>query len=266
VLKMATEKELKELYDGTKYREVIAAEDSKKLMESWRYQWPGSIADATARKLLLIAWSYHQVGDYNESIFIFKALFRKYDPSSEIYESAGRGLAQGLLQRDGNIVEADIIMKTLPSNDLKRDELRSSLFLTAARKGIVIQVEEVMAMITNALMSVPYTRVNGHIVNNCTMALHEARMQENSKSYQSILPGLMLSALAIYQATKAPENHIASAMFRVSQICEAQGWLKVAKIDADASVALWKKLRDSEGGERYQKNLEDAEAQARKFQ
>jgi hypothetical protein len=253
---MATEKELRELYEGAKYREVIAAENEKELKELWTYHWPGSNADEIAKKILLIAWSHHQVGEYNESIPIFKALLNKYESFSEIGESTRRGLAQGLLQRDGNIVEADEIMKTLPSNNLKRDELRSNLFLTAARRSIVIPAEEVMVMVTNALKSVPYARVNGHIINNGIFALYEAG-KNYDMPYEPVLPGFILAAIYIYLKTESPQNHIASAYSRAAQIYKAAGLRKSALVFCNRSKAIWEELKKTQGGERYSGNLQE---------
>jgi len=215
-------------------------------------------------KLLELAWAHHQLGEYDESIVLMVALSRRYSPKEKIGEEAFRGYAHGILQRDGDIKMADRVMRFIPKS-LGRDNVRMNMMIMAARKGIKIPAAEVITAIANALSVIPYATVNGHVINNGALALHEARQQEDAKSYLPILPALMSSAIGIYRATNAAKNHLASATFRNSQICEAAGWNKIAIIEAETSVALWRELVSSQGGARYQQYLEGALAQLKKL-
>lgn len=244
---MATVEEIREWKKQGKNREIIAAVQSEEVSRNTKND----------EKLLEKAWAHHQLGEYDESLPIMSALAEYYSPLNEIGESALRGYAHGILQRDSDIHTADDVMKRIPLS-MARDNVRINMMIMAVRKGLAIPAEEIMFMITNALQSVPYATVNGHIVNNGALVLHEARQQEAIKLYLSILPGLMDTAIGIYKFTKSPENHIAGAEFRAAQICRANGWLKLAKLSAEESVALWRDLVNSQDGERYQKNLEGA--------
>ncbi len=247
---MATIEELKRLYQEAKYRELIELADR---------------GDSDNEQLLLVGWARHQLGEYSESMAIFSGLAFAYSSSLQIGESARRGLAHGLLQTGGNFAEVEKIMAEIsPSPDL--DNVYINAALAKARKGEAISVEIVMGRIMAALGAVPYKTIHGHVINNGTLALYEARGQEGVKPYLPMLPGLILVAVGIYEATGAAKNHIAGAEFRASLICEAAGWKKNALLYAQTSRELWRELVDSEGGARFQKNLEGVQAQMNKLE
>lgn len=254
---MVTNEQLKELYAQAKYREIIEAVNVEELN-------PGSLEDE--EKLLRVGWSYHQLGEYDKSVPIMGALMLRHVPSSEIGESARRGLAHGTLQHYGDIEQADRILQDIPPS-LGRDNVRMNLFLIAARKGLEIPAGEVMTIISTALLSTPYATVNGHIINNGTLALHEAREQGRVRPYLPVLPGLIEVAIGIYKEMGAAKNHLAGALYRASLIFEAMGpeQQKVALEMICRSVNLWRELVEAQGGERYQQNLEGALTQLEKL-
>jgi len=253
---MATIKEIKELYNQAKYREIIEAVDTEALRIDFKED---------EEKRLQVAWSHHQLGEYDKSIPIMEVLSGRHSSDTEIGESARRGLAHGLLQWKRDIEAADKIMQEIPPS-LNRDNVRMNIFIKAARKGLVIPVREVIATITNAIQTVPYISVNGHIINNGALVLHEARKQDGARPYLPILPGLIDIAIGIYEATGTAKNHLAAAEFRASQICEAAGWDGIAKLSAEESVKLWQELVDSQDGARYKQNLDGALTQLKKLQ
>lgn len=254
---MVANEQLGELYAQAKYREVIAAVNVDELNS-------GSLEDE--EKLLRVGWSYHQLGEYDKSVPIMGTLMLRHVPSSEIGESARRGLAHGKLQHYGDIEGADRVLQEIPSS-LARDNVRMNLFLIAARKDLEIPASEAVEMIVNAMMKVPYEVVNGHIINNGALALHEARNQEGVHPYVSILPGFIEAAIGIYEAVGAAKNHLAGALYRASLIFEATGpeWLRGAREMIGNSVRLWRELVEAQGGERFQKNLDGALAQLEKL-
>lgn len=238
---MATIKEIKRLYSEGKYREVIAAVGK----------------NSSGEKLLQVAWAHHQLGEYALSMPIMEGLVERHSSVSEIGRSARRGLAHGLIQWNGDLETADAIMQQIPPGQ-DRDNVRVNIFIAAARKKIEIPAAKVMAIITSAINGLPYMTMNGHVVSNGALALHEAREQEMVKPYLPILPGLMDVAIGIYWETKAAKNHIAGAEFRAAQICRANGWLKLARLSAEESVELWQELVNSQDGARYKQNLKGA--------
>lgn len=252
---MLTIEAIRQFKQEAKYREIIEGVPVGKLQL-------GIVEDD--EKLLEVAWAHHQLGEYKRSLELTWKLCQRYLPESEIGESARRCYAHGLLQEYGDTETADKVMQEIPES-LKRDNLRMNMMIMAARKGLEIPAGTVMAMINNALISVPYATVNGHIVNNGALVFHEARGQKGARSYLPILPALMSSAIGIYRATDTAKNHLAGATFRNSQICEAAGWKKIALIEAETSVRLWRELVSSQDGARYQKNLEGAEAQLKRL-
>jgi len=254
---MAIIEKLEELYKKGEYRQIISDVPNVQKLE---------IEDHPddARIFLQVAWTHHQLGEYDKSIPMMEEVAKYYEASGDIGESARRGLAHGLLQGRGFIGSADLIMKEIPPS-LIRDNVRMNLYILAVRKGLTIPAEEITSMIMNALQTTPYATVNGHIINNGALALYEARDQASVKPYLPILPGLIFTAIGIYRATDTAKNHLAGVTFRASKICEAAGWKKLARIEAETSVGLWLELVSSQGGERYQKNLEGAEAQLKKL-
>jgi len=209
--------------------------------------------------LLEVAWAYHQLGEYGQSIPIMEVLRGRHAPNTEVGESARRGLAHGLLQRDGDIMAADTVFHEIPPGS-GRDNGRMNMMIVAARQGTLIPPGEVMATICGALEKAPYGAVIGHIVNNGVMALYEARKQESARIYSAVLPGLMHIALGIYHDTKTARNHVAGAEYRAALICADLGgvWLNYAANHAVKSCLFWKELVASQGGERYKKNLASA--------
>lgn len=252
---MLTIEEIGKLKKEANYRGIIKGVPRGELRQ-------GVVEDD--EKLLEVGWVHHQLGEYDMSVPIMEDLYNRYSAVTMIGESARRGLAHGLLQGKSLIGMADSVMQEI-SPSLARDNVRMNMFIMAARKGMEIPASEVMAMITNALQVATYTTVNGHIVNNGALVLHEARKQEGVKPYLPILPGLIEAAIGIYEATNTPKNHIAGAMFRASQIFEAADWKRGASLVAEESVALWKELVSSQDGARYQRNLEGAQAQLDKL-
>jgi hypothetical protein len=248
--------ELKELYGQAKYREIIAA-----VVDVMKLETEDHIKDAEI--FLQVAWAYHQLGEYEKSIPMMETISRDYGGASEIGESALRGLAHGLLQKNNDIERSDSILRRLPLG-LTTDNIRMNQMIVAVRKGLTIPVEPVIAMIQNSLKIVPYATINGHILNNGAMVLYEAREQEAVKAHLAILPGCIFAAIGIYMKTGTAKNHLAGATFRASQICEAVGWMKFAKIEAETSVGIWRELNEAQAGERYAKNLEGALAQLAK--
>lgn len=252
---MATIKELEGLYKQGKYREIIA------LVEP---NFSNVDVLDSSKRLLQRGWAHHQLGEYDDSIKIMIKLANFWPVASEMGESSHLGLAHGYLQRDGDIKKADkILQQLLPG--LKGDNIRMNTFIMAVRKKVEVPASEVMAIITNALKTVPYASVNGHIVNNGALVLHEARQQEGVKPYLPILPGLIDAAIGIYEATGTAKNHIAGAEFRAAQICRAANWPELARISAKTSVELWRELVNSQDGARYKQNLEGAEKLTREL-
>lgn len=246
---MVTIKEIRELKKQGEYREIIGALEG---------QFIDVANKEDAEKYLELAWAHHQLGEYDRSIAIMSVLTISYPASTEIGESARRGYAHGLLQRDGDVEESDkILMEIAPG--LSRDNVRMNQMIMAARKGLTIPVELVMSMIVNALKTVPYATINGHIINNGVLVLHEARNQEGVKPYIPILPGLIDNAIGIYEATGTAKNHIAGAEFRAAQICRANGLPELAQLSVRRSTDLWRELVNTQDGARYRQNLEGAE-------
>lgn len=258
---MITKEGVDFLYSQAKYREVIAAVGGLEL---------DARDSGEAEILLVLAWSHHQLKEYRESLVIFEELMMRYsfaetEKEAEIRLSALRGTAHGLLQTGADFERVERIIVGLPPS-LDLDNVYLNTVLVRARKGEKISVNIVLEGIWNAIATVPYKTVNGHVIRNGVLALHVAREQEVVKPYLASLPGLMFVAIKIYNETQAAKNHLASATFFASQICEAAGWLKMARIEAETSHALWKELAGSQGGEGFQKNLEGAEAQLKKLE
>lgn len=253
---MLTFEELSQVYRDGNYRRVITEIGERVFI-------PSLVSDG--RILLLKAWSYHQLGEYKESLEIFEELLGLYrDNKHEVYISAARGMAHGLIQTNGDLTRAYLLMETLPFDANSRNFYLNAV-ISQARKGEKISPKIVISIITNTLSAVPYEIIHAHIINNGAFALYEAREQESVKPYLSVLPGLIFCAIKIYSETEAAENHLAGSTYRASLICEAFGWLKFAVIEAETSVRLWTKLVAAQGGERYAKNFEGAKAQLKKL-
>ncbi len=253
---MATIEEIRELKKQGKNREIIAALKDERLM---------IVVKEDAEKLLEKAWAHHQLGEYDSSLPIMAALSVKWSAFTIIGESARRGYAHGILQRDDDVQEADKTLQEIPFS-LGRDNVRMNMMIMAARKGLTIPAEEVIATIMHTLQMVPYATVNGHIINNGALVLHEARQQKAVEPYIPILPGLIDVVIGIYEATDTAKNHIAAAKFRAAQICRANGWKKLARISIEESIELWRYLVASQDGARYKQNLEGAEKLKREME
>lgn len=252
---MATIEELNNLYQDTKHRELIAAVEKEQL---------NLAIPRDAEKALLKAWSHHQLGDYPSSVHLMEVLCKLYPPSSKIGESARRGRAYGLLQSGGDFSKIEEIIQEIPPS-LDLDNLYMNRVLVRAREGQRVPAQNVISKILAVLEAVPYKTIHGHIINNGTLALYEAREQPGVRWYLPILPGLIDTAIGIYEATATPKNHIADALFQASQIFEAAGWREAAINVGQQSGKLWRELVASQGGERYQCNLDGALAQLEKL-
>ncbi|MFH1714459.1 MAG: hypothetical protein ABH831_02615 [Candidatus Nealsonbacteria bacterium] len=255
---MLTIKEILELKDQGKNREIIAGVPRNEL----HY---GNKEDD--EKLLEVGWAHHQLGEYTNSLDIMWVLSDAYPPTSVIGESSLRGCAHGILQEEGNVERADALMKQIPQS-LVRDNVRMDIMTKAARKGIKISALDIIFTISKALTQIPLVTINGHVINNGCLALHEAREQEGVKPYLALLPGLIEIAIGIYEETSSTKNHLAGACYRGSLIFTAAGpsWYKGAELLALASCGLWKELIESQGVERFQRNLEGAEKQLKEIQ
>lgn len=255
---MPTIEALNQLYQDTEHRKLIEAVDEEQL---------NLATPQEAEKILLKAWSYHQLGEYHNSVPLMETLCKLYQSASKVGESARRGLAHGLLQWKSDIQRADKILQDIPPS-LGRDNVRMNLIITAVRQGLEIPAAEVMTMIGTALLSPPYATINGHIINNGTFALHEARDQVGARWYLPALPGLIEIAIGIYAETGTAKKHLAGACYRGSLIFEAAGssWYEGAEELARDSVNLWRELVSSQDGVRFQKNLDGALAQLKKLE
>lgn len=250
---MAAIEELKGLYGNGSYREVITSLAAEKLD-------PQAIEDV--EKILLMAWSYHQLGEYGSSLPIFEEVMSRYlgavHGSSEwkIELSACRGVAHGLLQT-GGVLDLDRVEKIILSipPSLELNNVYANVALVGARSGRKINVKMIVDMIFHALQTVPHEVISGHIVNNGTLALFEAKTQEDVKPYLPILPGLMEAAIGIYESTGAAKNHLAGSLYRAALIMEEREWSAGALTVIRQSLLLWRELVRSQGGERYENNL-----------
>jgi len=244
--------ELEDLYKQGKYRELIKTVGDIKCLDD-------------AETLLMVGRAYYQLGEYEKAKIIMEELRTLWLPTEEIGDSARRMLAHCFLQGESDINAADSLLREIPESP-DRDNLRMNLMITAARKGLVIPVEVVVEIATNALeSSVPATPVMGHTINNGALILYETRDRETTKPYLYLMPIFIFAAIGIYKGTNTAKNHIAAAQFRASKICEATGNLDIARGAAQKSVELWQELVGSQGGARYQQNLEGAEAQLKKL-
>jgi hypothetical protein len=96
--------------------------------------------------------------------------------------------------------------------------------------------------------------------------MHEGREQGVVKPHLWLFPGYIEVALDIYREVGAQKNHLAGCLFRASQICFAADMLNHAHVAIRKSITLWEELCASQGGERYQNNLEGAMVQLRKIE
>lgn len=249
-------KELEELYNQGKYRELIKTVGDIKHLD------PAGLIDAEI--FFQAGRAHYQLGEYEKAKIIMEKLRTLWPSAEKIGDSARRILAHCFLQGESDINAADSLLREIPESP-DRDNLRMNLMIVAARKRLAIPAEEVVEMAINALSSVSITTVDGHIVNNGSFVLYEARDQETTKPYLRHMFFFIFAAINIYKVTGAAKNHIAGAEFRASKICEAMGKLDIAHAAAQRSVDLWRELVNSQDGERYQQNLEGAVAQLKKL-
>lgn len=244
--------EIQDLYNRTEYREVIAAVDE------WRRENPNEPLGAyEAQK----AWAHYQLGEYQAAESLALLVSGVFGIDASTRESAFRCAAHCAVHYGKDLQQGDELLRELPPS-LPRDNVRMNLIIEGGRKGLAIPAGEVMAMITNALRTVPYQTINGHLVNNGCLALYESRNQQDVQPYLPAIVGLIESALAIYEATNTAKNHIAGALFRASNIfLDVAGWKEGARMVAQESIATWERLVASQGGERYQRNLQGARQQ-----
>ena len=241
----------RELYQQGKYREIVEAVNPDS---------PGSDED-----LLRLGWAHHQLGEYDQSVPIMRGLRDRHGPDTDIGDGARRGLAHGL-QQTGELDKANqVLAEVLPS--LARDNGRAVAILQETRRGAPIPIAEVQQMITRATWAVPYEAVNGHILNNLTYAMYIGREQEIVKPYLPTLPGFNGLAVVIYHQLRVQKNHLAGCFFRASQISlDVANQPEAARVMILRSIELWEELVASQGGERYQGNLEGAKDQLRRVE
>lgn len=238
---------LKKLYGEGKYqgiKDLINEEDFR-----------GSRLE-DAEFLLQLAWAQYQLGEYESSYQIFIGLRMEHCADIEIGESARRGAAHATLQEQGNIGRADELLQELPISPA-RENLRITTFVTAARKGIRIPFREINLMISSAVDLFSGEVVYAHIINNGALALYEARKQSKSKTLLLEIVNFLEVALVMYKIAGAADNHLAGILFRISLVNETAGDTEKALSAIKESVNIWRGLVASQGGERYQKNLEN---------
>ena len=242
----------RELYQQGKYREIVEAVN------------PDSPGDDN--QLLTLGWAFHQLGEYGQSTQIMRGLRAQYGPDTDIGDGARRGLAHGF-QQLGQLDEANqVLAEIVPS--LARDNVRAVAILQETRNDGVFPMAEAQQMISRAMWTIPrQANNNAHIVNNLTFAMYEGRRQEVIKPYLFMLHGLIEVAVGIYEEVKAQKNHLAECLFRASQIfLDIADWVEEAYVAIQESVRLWEEIVASQGGRRYQTNLENARAQLRRVE
>lgn len=256
--------ELEALYNSSKYREVITA------YIQWRTEIEAENPDAPVNNYdLRAAWAYYQLGELDQAESLATLVATRFPAMVDGLlgrgeESMSRLLLAHCAERRGNLDRAENLLKELPSLPL-RDNLWLAVLIARQRNGEGIDASRVMELATAAMRRVPYQTVDGHITNNAAWLLYGAREQEGVKPFLPILPGLIEVAIGVYEATNAAQNHRATALFRASQIFEAADWLQGALLVIRESIAKWEELVKSQGGERYQQNLQGAERQLRKL-
>jgi hypothetical protein len=235
---------LKELYGQGKYREIIEHEADIDILAKEE--------DEATR---IFAWAFHQLGEYKKSIPLMTILCKRNPPESEIGESARTGLAQGLLQQDGDIAAAEKIINQLPYS-LKRDNVRMNMFSKAVDQKVGIDPVAVMTIVNKAL-DCPvkdWSITIGHIVNNAALVFFKAREQDEIMiCWEENAVAFADKAIGIYEYVGAQRNHIAGALYRKALIHKA-----IFEEAKEKSVSIWEELVASQGGDRYQKNLEGA--------
>jgi hypothetical protein len=248
---VATEEELRGLYREAKYRELVNA------------VWTGA-EEPNDDKLLLLAMAQHQLGEYGQNLGLLMRLIEAYPNDTEIGDTARRFLAHGFLQL-GRVEDAQSILATLAPS-LARTNVRANELLVTARRGEALPMLEIRQMLDLAMWTAPHETVCGHIVNNLTFALYEARKREDVRPFLMMLPGFIEVAIGIYEETNAAKNHLAGSLFRASHIfLDVANWPKGALLAIDESIVFWEQLIASEGGQRYQQNLAGAQAQRDKI-
>ena len=213
-------------------------------------------APQSDERLVIIAWAYHQLGDYDLSTGIFEGLVTRHRVDSELGQSARRGLAHGYYQQ-GKVEITRDILEELPASPGQAN-LRANGILEDARRGRSILMLEIQQMIGFAQWAVPYERNHAHIINNLVFAMYEARQQEEIQPYLCALPGLIEVALGIYQQVNAPKNHIAGCLYRAALIFLDFGWLEGARTIAQESIESWEEVLVTEESPRYRENLANA--------
>lgn len=253
----ATIEEINELYKQGKYRKVLVVIETIEI---------DKLSNSERGKILLKkAWAHHQLGEYPLSVAIMEKLSNEYKASEEIGSSARYGLAQGLLQLKGEAAfpKVEKILEEIPSSP-ERDNTLMNYYMKVARAGHKVPVEKIVSII-NQYLKMPLTLINGHIINNGSFALYEARNQNREGiNYIQLLPDFIEKVIDIYKAVKAQSNHVAAAHYRASKIYEVEGSMKSiekAITHAKKAVKLWKKLVKSQNGARFAQNLKAAEEQ-----
>lgn len=242
-----------------KYRETIAA------VEEWEREHPSGLG--APKELgpfrLEKAWAYYQLGEYDQAER-WGEIVDSFINTRDTQESVSLLLAH-CAERYGDLNRAEVIVESL-SASVARDNLYLTILIGKSRKGLSVSSRTVIELVVAAQMRTPYQVVDAHIINNGTWFLYGVRNQEDVKPFLPILPGLIEVAIGIYEATKAANNHRAAALFRASNIfLDVVDWPRAAMLVIEESITFWEQLVASEGGERYQKNLEGARTQREKI-
>lgn len=261
-----TTQEAEQLYQAGKYRELVS--QWERWVEERRPQdLDENILGALVKAGVLAlraAWAYYQLGAFEKAEKLARILRSATSADVPAGESARRLLAH-CSERQGRLEDAEAYLRDIPASR-ERDNLYLTILIARKRQGKETGVIVALNLVTEAMIRTPYQTIDGHIINNAAWLLYEAREEEAVKPFLPILVGLIESAIGIYEATGTALNHRAGALFRASHIClDVADWPKGALLDIDESITLWEQLVASEGGDRYQKNLERARAQREKI-
>ena len=209
--------------------------------------------------MLRAAWAYYQLGEFEESERLAQMLKSAATADVPAGENARRLLAH-CAERQGNLREAERRLMDVPLSR-ERDNLWVTVLIALHRDGEYIDARAAMLLATEAMMRVPYETTEGHIINNVAWLLHQARDQQDVQKFLSTLPGLIESAIGIYEATGTVQHHLAGALYRASLIFEAANWAEGAAVVIRESIAKWEVLVASQGGEQYSEKLQGAQKQ-----
>ncbi len=266
-----TLEELEKMYKEGKYKEIVNSIDLKYGdINGLVGAGIGENTNEFAEIRYLYGCTKYQLGLYSKAEETFQSLKLGIYLSPEMKDKTVNMLGHSLAQQ-GKMQEAIEIIRRLPAS-LKRDNLELNVCIEAARKGLLIPLENVVEIAKKGMV-IPHETINGHILNNAALAIYESTKGDRVEghttigdNYLNLAIGYITMAIRIYEMNKAQKNHIAGAKHRMSLIAELIGWPETARVSAERSVTLWQELVNEQGGERYQKNLENAEKQLAKFQ